>query len=94
MDQTTPQCVSYAAQTLLQTQAADSPVDAMQIDSSTPRSFSMPGLPTDTAPMTNAMDLNCSGVPLGENYSTYSDMVLSYAFELVPMIFVPIGNLE
>lgn len=79
-------------QTLLQTQAADSPVEAMQIESSTPRSFSIPGLPTETAPITNAIDLNYSGVPVPENCSTYSDIVLSWAFELVPIILVPMGR--
>ena len=91
--QITPQWFSYAKQTLLQTQAAERPCDAMQIDSSTSKSFSIPGLPTETAPMTKAIDLNCSGVPTGENFCTYYAIDNSSAFELVPITLVPRGSL-
>jgi hypothetical protein len=66
----------------------------MQIDSSTSRSFSIPGLPTETAPITKAIDLNCCGVPIGEKSWTYSRMLLRTALELVPISLVPRGNLS
>lgn len=54
----------------------------------------MPGLPTETAPMTYAIDLRWEGVPAGLNCSTYSDMGFSAAIELVPMTMVPRGSFD
>ena len=57
--------------------AAERPYDAIQMFESTSKSFSIPGLPTETAPITKAIALNYSGDPAGENSSTYSFIVLS-----------------
>ena len=85
------QCYSYEVHILAQTHAALSPVFAIQILVSPTISFSIPGFPTDTAPTTKAIGFAYLSVPFGESYSVYSFIDLSSAFELVPMIYIPVG---
>ena len=86
-----PQCYSYAVHILAQTQAALSPVFDIQMLVSPTISFSIPGFPTDTAPITNAIGFVSLSVPLGDSISVYCFIDLSSALELVPTIYIPVG---
>ena len=77
---------------LAQTHAALSPVEAIQMFEWQPKLFSIPGLPTDTAPTTNAIGFLSSGVPFGDSSFVYYFIVFVSALLLVPTILHPRGK--